>query len=279
MWRHGGVENWPGGFGTSTDGGMTWTMTMEGMPKAPITHFAVDPTSPAGARTIYACVFGRGLYKSTDNGKSWQQKNNGITKQQPFCWRIVRANDGALYLLIARRSENGEIGDLNDGELYVSRDGAENWTKRPLPDGCNGPNGLAVHPKDTKRVFLAAWSRNAPGGDVGGGMFQSDDGGATWRQIFRMSNHCYDITIDPRNAKIMYTAGFESGVWRTEDAGATWCRIKGMNFKLPHRVVCDPYDANMIYVTTFGGGLWHGPAKGDSKAPEDLAMPMLPKAP
>ena len=42
-----------------------------------------------GSRTLYACAFGRGVYKSVDGGKTWTQKNNGIAGNEPFAWRIT----------------------------------------------------------------------------------------------------------------------------------------------------------------------------------------------
>src|SRR5205807_159396 len=102
----------------STDGGKTWKQSNTGMPETAATHILVDPASPAGNRTLYACGFGKGVFKSTDGGKTWTLKNVGIEKRQPFAWRIVRDIGGTLYLIVARRSENGEFGDERDGALY-----------------------------------------------------------------------------------------------------------------------------------------------------------------
>ncbi len=55
----------------------------------------------------------------------------------------------------------------------------------------------------------------------------------------------------------------------------TWKRIGGYNFKWGHRVIPDPFHPDKIYVTTFGGSVWYGPAKGDAKAPEDIATPVM----
>jgi len=55
---------------------------------------------------------------------------------------------GTLYLVVARRSADGRIGNDEDGALYRSADGAEHWTRIALPAGVNGPRGLAVDPRD-----------------------------------------------------------------------------------------------------------------------------------
>jgi hypothetical protein len=269
MWRHADPDTYKGGVGVSTDGGRSWTPSNAGMAESAVTQVLLDPTSPKGARTLYACAFGRGLYKSTDDGKTWALKNDGITQRQPFAWRISRARDGALYLVVARRSEQGRIGDDGDGALYRSRDGAAHWTAVGLPRGTNGPNALTVDPRDPRRLYLSAWGVAGREDDTGGGIFLSTDAGATWRNVLSRSQHVYDTTVDPHQPDTLYASGFDQAAWRSPDRGETWTRIRGFNFKWGHRVIPDANDASKIYVTTFGGSVWHGPAAGDPTATED----------
>jgi photosystem II stability/assembly factor-like uncharacterized protein len=282
MWRQSNsrrtVEAYQGGVATSTDGGETWMVTVEGMPETAVTHILVDPTSPVGRRTLYACGFGRGVYKSTDNGKTWALKIKGIEKREPFAWRITRAKDGTLYLVVSRRSEAGYTGDAEDGALYRSTDGAEHWVKMRLPEGVNGPTGLTLDPSDNRRMYLSAWGVQLPDGVRNGGVYLSTNAGETWRNVFNASQHVYDVTVDPRNPQIVYNCGFETGAYRSLDRGATWTRIRGFNFKWGHRVIPDPVDRAKLYITTFGGSVWHGPAAGDPKAIEDIVTP-VPIAP
>ena len=106
MWRReDALSSYRGGVGISTDGGRHWTPSNTGMNETAFTHVLLDPNSPVGQRTLYACGFGVGVYKSTDNGKTWELKNSGIEETQPFAWRIVRADDGVLYLIVARSNE------------------------------------------------------------------------------------------------------------------------------------------------------------------------------
>ena len=171
---------------------------------------------------------------------TWSSKNAGIAAPQPFAWRLTRAGDGTLYLVVARRSERGEIGDARDGALYRSTDGAEHWTRVVLPEGTNGPNGLAVDPKDPRRLYLAAWGRATPGGDTGGGIFVSSDGGADLEVRLPGYQHVYDVTIDPRDPAVLYASGFDQSAFRSADRGETWTRIRGFNFKWGQRVIPDP---------------------------------------
>jgi hypothetical protein len=140
----------------------------------------------------------------------------------------------------------------------------------PLPKGTNGPNAITVDPRDPSRLYLSAWAVATPGGDTGGGIFISTDGGQAWRQVLAEAQHVYDVTIDLRKPDVMYACGFDQGVYRSTNRGETWQRIRGFNFKWGHRVTPDPTDPAFIYVTTFGGGVWRGPAGGDSTSSEDV---------
>jgi photosystem II stability/assembly factor-like uncharacterized protein len=273
MWRRSSPEKFLGGVCLSEDGGKTWIKAGEGLPQTAATHILLDPSSPAEARVLYVTGFGKGVFKSTDGGKTWTAKNRGIEGNDPFAWRLARDRNGALYLVVARRSEDGSFGNDRDGAVYRSRDGAETWEKLKLPEGVNGPNGLAVDPTDQNRLYLACWGRLAAKRAVQGGIFLSTDAGETWRNVLSTDQHIYDVTVDPRAPQTLYACGFESSAWRSTDRGLSWSRIRGYNFKWGHRVVPDPHHPGMIYVTTFGGSVWYGPAAGDPAAPEDIRTP------
>src|SRR4029079_13683348 len=274
MWRHNSPLSYKGGVCRSEDGGKHWAKANSGMDETAPTHILLDPTSPPNARVLYVAAFGRGVYKSTDDGKTWTVKNQGITQSQPFAWRLARASDGTLYVVIARRSEDGSIGNAGDGALYRSTDGAEHWERVTLPQGTNGPNGLTVDPKSPDRLYLAAWARASGIHGEGGGIFLSEDGGKNWKQVLDKDRHVYDVTVDTVDPNVLYAAGFESSAWRSTDRGAHWTRIPGFNFKWGQRVVPDPQDRGKIYITTFGGSVWHGSVDGEQKV-VDIATPEL----
>ena len=272
-----GIDNYNGGVLLTHDGSATWQVVSESIGQAAMTHILLDPTSNKEARTLYACAFGKGVYKSTDGGLTWTQKNNGIEGAEPFAWRIERReSDGALFLITSRRSADGSIGNDWDGAIYRSSDGTESWTKMTLPDGCNGPTSLVITDKYPKRLVLSAWGKLMPdrfASDTGGGIFVSDDDGQTWKQVMEHDQHIYAVSFDPRNSRY-YACGFNASVYYSEDGAATWNRSRGYNFKWGHRVIPDPRDPEMIFVVTFGGGVWYGPAKGDPEANEDLLTPL-----
>jgi photosystem II stability/assembly factor-like uncharacterized protein len=156
----------------------------------------IDPHSSWSIRQVRRMLasytfaaFGRGVYKSTDGGRSWRLKNKGISQSQPLAGRLTLDPCRTRYVILARRSEEGSIGNDGDGAIYRSRDGAENWEPDSLPAGTNGPNGLALDPRMPNRLYLAAWARATGMHGDGGGVFLSEDGGKNWRQVLDRDRH------------------------------------------------------------------------------------------
>jgi photosystem II stability/assembly factor-like uncharacterized protein len=268
MWRNRSPRSFTGGVAVSTDGGNHWQPSAAGIPVDSITHILLDPSSPAGHRTLYACAFGRGVYKSTDNGRSWTEKNDGIAGEEPFAWRITLSQDGSLYLVVSRRSEAKDRSVSGAGALYRSTDKADHWQLVDLPAGVTGPTGLEIDPRNPQRLYLTAWGQEEADADRNGGVYSSDDGGKTWQALFTKSQHVYDLTIDPRHPETLYIGGFDAAAYRSTDRGVSWTRIEGYDFKWGHRIILDPNDSSLIYITTYGGGVWHGPAAGSANPPE-----------
>ena len=206
-WRRRSPLTFTGGVAVSTDSGWHWTPSNQGMPSTSVTDILMDPSSPVGKRTLYLTGFGRGVYKSVDNGKTWNLKNDGITEAQPFVWRLTQTREGTLYLVIARASEGRNPPVPGPGALYRSTDKAEHWVKMNLPKGVDGPTGLTVDPRNSRRLYLTAWGHEGIEVDRGGGVFLSTDAGQTWKPIFQNSQHVYDLTVDQRNPRCSTSRG------------------------------------------------------------------------
>lgn len=274
MWRGRSTQRYKGGVGVSTDGGLHWTVSNQGMPQTSVTHILMDPESPVGNRVLYATGFGKGVYKSIDNGKTWALKNSGIAEAQPFAWRLTQTKEGTLYLVLARESERRDAPASQDGVLYRSTDKAEHWTRMNLPAGVSGPTVVSVDPRNSQRLYLTAWGRVGAKVDTGGGVFVSTNGGDSWQPLFTDSQHVYDLTIDTHNPDVLYITGFDEAAYRSTDLGAHWTQINGYNFKWGHRVTPDVNDPSKIYINTYGGGVWHGPADGGPNAQGDVLTPI-----
>jgi len=278
MWRRNGIGAYRGGIVQSDDGGKTWSAISADLGETAVTHLLLDSASDPARRILYACAFGKGVYKSVDGGKHWHLRSRGLPVLEPFAWRLAFGpSNRTLFLVIARRSEHGQIGDSSDGAVYRSTDGAETWTKVALPEGTNGPMCIVADPNDPQALLLSAWGREVADPflpDTGGGIFRSADDGRTWQAVLTRDQHIHDITYDPRS-HVFYACGFNGSAYRSEDAGRSWHRIRGYNFKWGKRVEPDPRDPARIFVVTFGGGVWYGPAAGDPAAEEDIATAAL----
>lgn len=267
MFRGGDFGRYKGGVARTDDGLATWRRANDGMPEnTVVTHLVLDPRSPAGRRTLYAAGFGKGVFKSTDDGRTWSPKNEGVAGNLN-AWRLVLTPDGALFLLAARGLENGrEV----DGALYRSADGGGRWQTVRLPEGVNAPNDLVPDPSEPRRMYLAAWPRTVDGAEHHGGLYVTEDGGASWRNVFDPAAHVYGVAVDPANASTVFINTFDGAAYRSDDRGRSWRRLGGYNFKWGHRPVVDPHNRGMIYLTTFGSSVWHGPAGGAGAVPEDV---------
>ncbi len=230
------------------------------------THIVLDPNSTVGRRTLYVAGFGKGVFKSNDDGRTWKLKNQGLGDNLNG-WRLVLTPDGALYLLVARGLENGK--EIN-GALYKSTDGAEHWQSVPLPAEANAPNDLVFDPSNARVMYLACWPKTIKGAERFGGLYVTEDAGQNWRNIFDEAAHVYGIAVDPDHPATLFINTFDSGAYRSADGGKHWQRLEGYNFKWGHRPIIDPHHKGMLYLTTFGSSVWYGPTSGVSRAFEDI---------
>jgi photosystem II stability/assembly factor-like uncharacterized protein len=267
MFKTGRFNRYQGGITRSLDGLETWASSASGLPGSGVpTDLLLDLDSAPGSRTLYAAVVGKGVYKSTDDGQTWSAKNNGITGSLN-AWRLARLPDGTIYLLVCRGLQ-GET--VIDGAVYRSADAAETWQPVPLPEGVNFPNDLSIDPEFPKRLYLAAWPSPIDGIEQNGGLWKSEDGGASWANIVDPASHVYGVLVDPENPSTVFCTNFEGSLLRSDDHGATWRRLGGYNFKWAKQPILDPHHPGMLYLTTFGSSVWYGPADGIAGAFEDI---------
>jgi photosystem II stability/assembly factor-like uncharacterized protein len=266
-----------GGVCISVDGGNTWKPSYDGMGfDSPSTSIVLDPRSTPGNRTLYTSVYNKGVFKSTDDGKSWQLKNKGI-EENTCSFELTLTSSGVLFLTVSATPvhKDGNKGRAYySGAVYRSADNAETWTKLHVVDGPLFPNGMDFDRKDPNRIYLACWAdielSDLVGGDVvrknggneiidlPGGIFLSEDGGNSWKSIFNENQYVYDVTVDPYHPGRLYCNTFNQAAWRSDDSGRSWKKIAGYDFQWGQRVIVDRNDPEKVYITTFGSSVWHG---------------------
>ena len=254
-------SNGPGGVCLSLDFGQTWKPVVQGLPKAPVLSVVVDPQSPAGSRTLYASVFGQGVFKSTDDGNTWQKASQGLGSPQNMrTCRLQLQPDGSLFVLITAMRKGGKY--LPDGVgLYRSRDAAGTWELVNRSQPLLWPKDFTVDPADSQVMYVGAADA---GSQEQGGLYATRDGGTTWKRLARKGTEHFGAYLHPRRPGWIYMTLTEdapgAGLWLSKDGGATWTAMEGLPFANVQRVAFDPADENVIYVSTFGGSVWRGPA-------------------
>jgi photosystem II stability/assembly factor-like uncharacterized protein len=175
------------GIWKSVDAGKTWTES--GLKKSRhIPRIAVHPTN---VDIVYAGVMGnlykptqeRGVYKSTDGGKTWRKTLFANADAGVVDLQIDPSNPRILYASTWRINRTPY--SLNSGgegsALWKSIDSGETWTEisknKGFAPGILGIIGVTVSPVDNQRVWAIVENKDK------GGLYRSDDGGSTWSQV------------------------------------------------------------------------------------------------
>ncbi|WP_430410741.1 VPS10 domain-containing protein [Kordia sp.] len=177
------------GYGVwkSVDAGKTWTAS--GLKNSRhIPRMAVHPTN---SDIVYAGVMGnlykptqeRGVYKSTDGGKTWRKTLFANADAGVVDLRIDPTNPRILYASTWRiRRTPYSLSSGGEGSaLWKSTDSGETWTeistKKGFPTGTLGIIGVTVSPLNNQRVWAIVENKEK------GGLYRSEDGGETWKQV------------------------------------------------------------------------------------------------
>lgn len=219
------------GMYKTIDGGHTWQFL--GLEKTNGIHrIILHPDNPdvavvAATGTPWGENPERGIYKTTDGGKTWQKT------------LYVDEKTGAADLVVDPSNPNKLIAAMWEHRrwpwffksggpgsgIFISFDGGDTWTKRTtedgLPKGDLGRIGLAIAPSMPDRVYAYVESKS-------NAIFRSDDGGFTWKQTSKAKDsgiggrpfYYADIYVDPKNENRIYSV--HSTITSSEDAGKTW---------------------------------------------------------
>ncbi len=253
--------NGGGGVCLSTDFAQSWKTSNSGLPVAPALGIVLDPASPPGNRTLYAGVFGQGVFKSTDDGKSWTRKSQGLGAAADMrVSKIVLHPDGTLFAVVTALKQGGKF--VSDGVgIYRSKDKAETWEKINASQAFLWPKDLTADPKDSKILYVGV----ADADDQSGGLWRTLDGGATWKKILRQGSQHFGAFLHPKHPGWIYATlaegAYTSGLWLSKNNGETFTPINDLPFSTVQRIAFDPAKDNVIYAITFGGSIWKGPAE------------------
>lgn len=260
------------GVWKSTDGGDNWEhIGLDNTGR--ISRIIVDPTNPnivyvAAVGHAYAPQKERGIYKTTDGGKTWKQtlfvdENTGASDlvMDPSNPRILFAGMWQLSLRTWNRTSGGK-----GSGIHISRDGGETWTKltgHGLPEQPVGKIALAMSQDNPDRVYALIETGDGVEtlGDKpeSGELWRSEDKGKTWALISHDRNmtgrqaYYTRCAVSPDNANEIYfiSASFYNSI----DGGKT---LEPLNFGAQpnwdhHDMWIDPMNSDRVIVAGDGG--------------------------
>ncbi len=248
------------GIFKSTDAGKTWHYS--GLRNTRTTSaIVVDPHNP---NVVYAASMGhvfkpnadRGVFKSTDGGKTWHKILfvNGKTGAIDLVMDPRNANVLYAAMWQAQRTPWSLIDGGPGSGLYKSTDGGAHWTnisRHPgLPRGLLGRIGVSVAASDPSVVYAIVQAK-------GGGIFRSDNGGASWRRVNRTWNlrqrgfYFTTVFVDPTDPNTLYVPNV-NGVYVSHDGGKAFALLH-MPHGDDHIVWISPTDPKILLVGNDGG--------------------------
>jgi len=218
-------SSWGNGVYKSTDAGATWTHL--GLERTRhIGRVAIHPTNPdiawvAAAGDLFAPNADRGVYRTTDGGRSWTKTLfvDSLTGATDIAVNPVNPDVVIAATYQRLRTPWGYNGGGPGSALYKSVDGGVTWRKitEGIPAGDKGRIGLAIARTDP-RVVIATIEHRAEGGT-----YRSEDGGDSWRKVNALNPrpmYYSSPAIDPTNADRVWIPGVT--VYRSDDGARTF---------------------------------------------------------
>ena len=264
-----------GGVWKTDDAGISWAPVSDGqIATGSIGSIDVAPSNPnhvwvgTGSAAIRSnVIIGRGVYKSTDAGKTWsfmglkESGQIGGIKVHPFNTNTVWL--AALGSPFGPNDERG-IFKTTDARQDLEEDAVrEQRDRRARHRGRLGEPG---HPlRGDVRGFRKGWDIISGGPASEGGIYKSTDGGETWKHITNGLPKDLigkiDIDISRSNPRVLYAMveglGNQGGLFRSNDAGESWTninnsqRLRARPFYF-HYVTVNPKNENEVWVNELG---------------------------
>lgn len=239
-------------------------------------HVSKILVDPRDSNVVFAASQGplwshggeRGLFKSTDGGRSWLNvlsaggKGRSVEENKDSYTGVTDVvfdpvDPDVMYAATHQRHRNvwAIINCGPETGIFKSTDGGETWDEltRGLPGGDMGKISLQVSPQKRNVVYATI---ELPGRE--GGFWRSTDSGASWTKTSDFVSggtgpHYYqELWADPHRYGVLYQAN--NYFMRSEDDGDTWVNIEGRHKHVDnHAVAFHPTDRDFLLVGCDGG--------------------------
>ena len=194
---------------------------------------------PSGRR-IYAAYAVGGVWKTDDNGASWQPTFDNFPSTSIGDLAVAPSNPDTLW--VGTGEANIFRASMAGLGVYKSTDGGATYAHMGLSDTQTIAR-IIVHPAQPDTVYVAASGHEWTDNEMRG-VFKTTDGGKNWQKVFYRSPRtgAIDLVMDPTDPNTLYAAmwqrvrrkwsdpraepGYtEGGIWKTTDGGANWTEI------------------------------------------------------
>src|SRR5688572_21921839 len=250
------------GVWMTNNAGRTWSY----MGLKETEHVASVEIDPRNSSVVYVSALGpiftanehRGLYKTTDGGKTWNKILFVNDSTGAIDFQFDPSNPDVIYVATwqAGRSPWSMSSGGTGSGLYKSTDAGRTWTNltktaKGLPaTGIYGKIGITVSPAKPSRIWAMVEHDS-------GGMYRSDDAGATWqflngdRRMRQRAWYYSHIYADPRDTNMVY--GLNVALFRSRDGGKTFGQTIGAPHSDHHDLWIAPNDPNRMVEANDGG--------------------------
>ena len=244
----------------STDAGATWKHL--GLEKTQhISRIIIHPTNPdivyvAAQGQLYGPNKERGIYKSTDGGKSW--KNTLFVNELTGAVELSMDANYPEIMYAAmwehQRKPNMVVSGGEGSGLYKSTDAGETWTEmtKGLPEE-KGKMAISVSPANSNKVYALIESDT---NTDKGGLFVSNDAGETWsmassdNRLTQRAWYYIEVFTDPQDEDILYV--LSAPALRSLDGGKNWERLTGTHGDY-HDLWINPKNSLNMVIANDGG--------------------------
>lgn len=248
-----------------------------------------------GKKELWCGVEPAALFRSTDNGNSWELVESISNHKHSSQWQP--GNGGLCLHTIVRQNGRMHLG-ISTGGHYLSEDGGTHFdacndgvgtgsSPDPYPEFGQCVHKITAHPAAPGRLYMqnhGGWAEwHGPGGPRPGiGVLRSDNYGKTWYSIARglPSDFGFPIIVHPHDPDVVYVMPLEPStrtcpastpaVWRSRNGGKSWRKLtKGMPKRdsyftvLRDAMTIDEFKSPAVYFGTTTGQLWLGRDGGE----------------